>query len=199
MWRRAQLQAAALPLVGHTPFFFPGYYQRRAKIRVYKDLLDDSCQIAQDPSIGLALLHLPIPHPPAIYDRSQGTWSPAGPVGYLDNLALADRALGELRTCLDRAGLTAYTAILVSSDHGWRTAVWRGNPEWTPEDEAASHQDTSASPFLLKLPQQTSMFVYDTPFDTVVTRRLIIAILNGRLAVHSAIPNEIAIASKASQ
>jgi hypothetical protein len=161
--------------------------------------LDHSCEIAKDPSIGLALIHLPVPHPPPIYDRSLGTWSPAGRIGYVDSVALADRTLGDLRSCLDRAGLTANTAILVSSDHGWRTALWRGNPEWTPEDEAASHQDTSGSPFLLKLPQQTSPFVYDTAFDTVVTRRLIIGILNGRLTDLPDIAKEIDRDSKAPQ
>jgi hypothetical protein len=182
MWRRAELQAAALPLVGHTPFFFPGIFQRRAKIRRYSYLLDRACDLAKDASIGLALIHLPVPHPPGIYNRSTGEWSPAGRVDYLDNVALSDRALGALRGCIADAGLAENTAILVSSDHGWRTANWRGNPEWTAEDEAASHQDTSGSPFLLKLPRQTSEVSYDKPFDTIVSRRLIIAILRGGLA-----------------
>ena len=50
-----------------------------------------------DSNIGLALFHLAIPHPPAIYSRAKGTLTAEGHIGYLDNVALADRTLGKLR------------------------------------------------------------------------------------------------------
>jgi arylsulfatase A-like enzyme len=113
-------------------------------------------------------------------------------MGYLDNLVLADRALGLLRQSLEEAGLWDQSAILVSADHGWRTSFWRGTPQWTRAEEAASHSDTSRVPFLLKLPRQTSGVAYEKPLPTVVTRRLITAILSGRLTDPGTIPTAIA-------
>ena len=59
--------------------------------------------------------------------------------------------------------------------------LWRGDAEWTADEEAASHQDTSRVPFILKLPAQTSGVVYTERFDTLITRQLITAILKGEL------------------
>lgn len=82
---------------------------------------------------------------------------------------------------MEQAGLWDQTAILISADHGWRTSLWRGDPEWTADEEAASHDDTSGVPFLLKLPRQTAGATYDKAFGTIVTRRLVTDILSGRL------------------
>ena len=188
MWDRLLLQFAALPLAGRLPGVFPGIYQRREKIERFSWLRDRALEIVSDPGIGLALIHLPVPHPPAIYSRTGGALTARGRVGYLDSVALADRTLGELRHNMEQAGLWDRTAVLVSADHGWRTHTWRGNPEWTPEEEAASHQDTSRVPFLLKLPEQTSRVVYSKPFNTIVTRQLITGILSGELTDPSVLP-----------
>lgn len=181
MWDRAKLQFAVLPLAGHMPFVFPGIYHRREKVERFAYLLERAREVAVDPGIGLALLHLPVPHPPAIYDRSKSAMSADGRIGYLDSVALADRTLGALRRQMEQAGLWNRSAVLVSADHGWRTYLWRGGPEWTAEEEAASHRDTSGVPFILKLPGQTSGIVYNKTFGAVITRRIITDILAGRL------------------
>ena len=188
MWDRCRLQIAALPLVGHLPGVFPGVYQRQEKIERFTWLRDRAMEIVSDPAIGLALIHLPIPHPPAIYSRTGGTLTAQGRIGYMDNLVLADQTLGELRQAMEQSGLWGRTAVLVSADHGWRTRLWRGDAEWTPDEETASHQDTSGVPFLLKLPEQASGVVYSKPFNTIVTRQLITGILSGQLVDPSAIP-----------
>jgi hypothetical protein len=188
MWDRARLQLAALPGAGHLPGVFPGVYQRQEKIELFSLLLTRALEWAADPSIGLVLIHLPVPHPPSIYSPSEGALTTSGRMGYLDNVALADRAMGLLRRSIEEAGLWNQSAILVSADHGWRTSFWRNGPEWTATEEAAAHSDTSAVPFLLKLPGQTSGAVYEKPLPTVVTRRLIMEILRGRLADPAAIP-----------
>jgi hypothetical protein len=181
MWYRAKLEVAALPLLGHLPGFFPGFYARQEMQRRFSSLLGRALEFVSDPSIGLVLIHLPVPHPPAIYDRGKRAFVTRGPSGYADNVALADNAVGAVRRAMERAGLWDGAAVLVSADHGWRTGLWRGTPEWTREDEALSHQDTSGVPFLLKLPSQTSPFVYAEAFNTVVTRRIITEILQGKL------------------
>jgi hypothetical protein len=181
MWDRAKLQFVTLPLIGHVPGIFPGVYHREAKRRRFSYLLDRAHEIVADPSIGLALIHLPIPHPPGIYDRRQSAFTANASASYLDNMALVDRTLGELRSAIERAGLWDRTAMLVSADHGWRTKLWRVRPEWTAEEEANSRDDTSGVPFLLKLPAQNSAVSYGKPFNTVITCRIITEILDGRL------------------
>lgn len=188
MWDRLRLQFAALPLVGHLPGIFPGIYQRRQKIERFSQLRYHALEIVSDPNIGLTLIHLPIPHSPAIYNRTLGTLTAQGRIGYLDSVALVDQTLGVLRRTMEQSGLWDRTAILVSADHGWRTHLWRGDAEWTPDEEAASHQDTSGVPFLLKLPGQTSGVVYSKRFNTIVTRQLVTDILSGRLTDPSAVP-----------
>lgn len=191
MWNRARLQVATLPLVGHLPGFFPGIYHRRAKIERYSYLLDCAREAVADPAIGLVLIHLPIPHPPAIYNQSSGQITADGRIGYLDNVALADRTLGMLRQSLEQAGLWDRTAVLVSADHGWRPALWRGTPEWTAGEEAASHSDTYGVPFLLKLPSQKAGFVYQKRFNTIITRRVITDTLSGALTNPGQLPDNI--------
>jgi arylsulfatase A-like enzyme len=181
MWERVRLQWVAMPLVGHLPGVAPGRYSREQKIARFRDLEKRAREMVADPRIGLALIHLPVPHPPAIYDRVRGAFSAENAGSYIDNVALADRTLGGLRQSMEAAGLWDRTTVIVSADHGWRTAMWRGSPEWTAEDESASHQGTMGVPFLVKLPGQTTSLVYDARFETVVTRRLIGGILSGKV------------------
>jgi hypothetical protein len=189
MWDRLHLQFADLPVIGHLPGLFPGIYQRQEKIERFSWLRHRALEMVSDPTIGLVFIHLPIPHPPAIYSRTSGTFTPQGRIGYLDSVALVDRTLGELRRTMERSGLWERTAVLVSADHGWRTHLWRGDAEWTSDEEAASHQNTSGVPFVVKLPGQTSGVVYSKPFNTILTRRLITVILNGQLRDPSALPD----------
>lgn len=188
---RARLQFAVLPLVGHLPGVFPGISQRREKILRFSYLLDRTLEIISDPSIGLALIHLPIPHPPAINSRSARGLTAQGRNGYVDSIALVDQTLGLLRRRMEQAGLWDTSAVLVSADHGWRTHLWRGDPDWTADDESASHTDASGVPFLLKLPGQSSGVLYTKPLRTIVTSRLITDILSGKLTDPAAIPNAI--------
>jgi len=181
MWDRARLQISVLPLAGHLPGVFPGRYAREEKARRFAYLVDGARQMAADPAMGLTLVHLPVPHPPAIYDRERGTIGTTGPDGYLDNVALADRTLGELRRAIEEAGLWDRTALVVSADHGWRTNLWRGDAEWTAEEEAASHGETMGVPFLVRLPGEAKPLCYDRPLPTVMTKALITAILEGRV------------------
>ena len=178
------------PLAGHLDAFSRAEIAREDKRERLDFLVRRSLEIAADPSIGLALIHLPVPHPPTFYTQP-GTHREEPP-GYRQGLVLADRILGELRRALEGSGLAPRTALLVSSDHGWRTAHWRGGPEWTHGDEAFWRHDTAGVPFLLQLPGQTAEVVCTDPFNTVVTRRILTAILEGRLTDPRAIAGLIA-------
>lgn len=93
-------------------------------------------------------------------------------MGYRDKLVLADRAMGLLGRSIEKAGLWDRSLILVTVDHEWRAAFWRSAPGRTSAEAGAIHTDTSAVPFLLKLPGQTSGAVYNKPLPAVVMRRL---------------------------
>jgi hypothetical protein len=190
---RVRLQIAALPLIGHIPGFFPGEFHREEKGKRFLSLLRSACAYASDRSQGLVLIHLPSPHPPAIYSRAERRFTPHGRLSYLDGVALADLALSELRQSIERAGLWDETAVIVSADHGWRTNIWRGGPEWTAEEEAACRGlDTSGVPFLVKLPRVTTEAAYREPFDTVLTARLVLGILQKRVETAAQIADVIA-------
>lgn len=71
----------------------------------------------RDPSYRLVFLHYPVPHEPMIFDRATGALSPTDGDDYLDNQALADRALGELREAMMNAGAWDNSTLIVISDH----------------------------------------------------------------------------------
>jgi arylsulfatase A-like enzyme len=74
------------------------------------------------PEIGLVLLHLPVPHPPAYYDRKSGLINSEIPGTYEDGLALLDRTLQELRTTMEAAGQWEGSFVLITTDHPLRAS-----------------------------------------------------------------------------
>jgi hypothetical protein len=106
------------------------------RIRDYQDAMTQSLDLLRDPRIRFAFLHLPVPHPPGLYDRARRTLREGG--SYIDNLALADRSLGTLWDCIQSTPGAKNTTLIVSSDHSWRTYLWKPMQMWSPEDERAS-------------------------------------------------------------
>jgi arylsulfatase A-like enzyme len=146
-------------------------YSRRRHLAAYRALRDAGLRLAADPSIGFALLHLPVPHAPPIYDAARGQFSfarPEGP-GYFDNLALADRTFAELRRVMERAGTWDRTAVVVFGDHGRRSLA----------DEARIAHPTV--PFLLKLPGRPAPRAYADGFSLARLRGLTRDILSGKV------------------
>jgi hypothetical protein len=174
MQERLWLQIANLPLAGHLRLFSPRRHEQRVRSLDLDRLRQQALQIAADSNIGVMLIHLPVPHPPAVDLASAG--------GYIDNVALADRTLGDLRRSMEQADVWNQTAVVVSADHGWRIGLWRGMPEWTPAEEAFASSNTSGVPFLVKLPYQSEPVVYEKPFDTVVTRNILTAIFKRQIS-----------------
>ncbi|HZT28833.1 MAG TPA: alkaline phosphatase family protein [Bryobacteraceae bacterium] len=189
MLRRLSLQVSALPLLGHFAPLSPSLPHREQKRKQFLYLMQNARRVAADPAFGLVLVHLPVPHPPGIYSRALGTYTSTAPSNYLDNLALADLALGEIRQAIEQATLWDRTALLVSADHGWRTHLWRGRPGWTAEEEAvAGPLNPLAVPFLVHLPGGRSTQDCSLPFNTVISRPLIMDILRGRITAPEQIP-----------
>jgi hypothetical protein len=172
-----------IPYLASSGIIDPLAEVREQTIDAFLELRKRALEAVSRPELGLVLVHLPVPHPPGIYRRDQALLTTDRKGDYLDNLALADRTLGELRGAMEAAGVWNTSAVLVSSDHPWRTAHWRANNVWSAEESAACRgKEYSSVPFLLKLAGQQQGAVYDRPFNTVVTSDLILALLRGEIS-----------------
>lgn len=157
--------------------------ERQDYIMIYRNVLEDAKNAVTGPDPGLVLVHWPVPHPPGIYNRFKKEFVSDCESSYLDNLELADRSLGELRSAMESAGLWENAIVLVTSDHWWRINLWKPLPAWTREDELASANGMDQRiPFLLKLAGQKEPINYDPAFNTIVTHDLFLALLSGELS-----------------
>jgi sulfatase-like protein len=157
----------------------------------YGTMLEDVKQAASDPSLGLVLAHWCLPHPPVIYNRHTGEFKWDNTSNYLDNLALADRAFGEVRRAMESAGVWDTTTVLVTSDHSLRRKNWSDSAaNWTPEDAAAlmARQDDRI-PFVLKLAGEKEARTYNPQFNTVLSSELFMALLAGKLSSSQSVVN----------
>ena len=118
-------------------------------------------------------LHLPVPHPPFVFNSSADRYTDEGG-SYWGNMVLADHILGELRRTLEERGVWDSATIIVTSDHHWRSTMWRGLPPawsgWGPKDIPSTGERV---PFMIKLPGQHSEFDYARHVNTLITRELI--------------------------
>ena len=99
-------------------------------IWVTDNVVAKSIEVARDPAIGVALLHMPVPHPPYFYNAVTGKNDrAAAPItgifeqtqeGYIDALALTDKIIGQLRRCMEEAGVWDTTTVIFSADHPYR-------------------------------------------------------------------------------
>ena len=108
---------------------------------------------------------------------------PACTANYLDNILLADQAMGEIRRAMEQAGLWDETVVVVTSDHRWRSEIWRFSPLWT-EEEARLADDSRDErvPFLVKMPGDSLKSArYEALFDTVRSRELLREIALGEI------------------
>jgi hypothetical protein len=149
--------------------------KRQRHLLRYKRMLSRAIQDATDPSLNLVLLHLPVPHIPAIFDsKSQRTtiFNLGYDVpSYLDNLKLADLTLGEIRSAMERANLWDSSTVLVTSDHGVGSRL-------APQ----SGQSGPLIPYMLKLAGQKEESEYRESFNAVATAGLIEAIARGEVS-----------------
>ena len=144
--RNTVFENALAPLLSKTSA--PGEDSETAEHRAaYPVLMARSLALLQDSSIRFVFLHLPVPHPPGMYDRARRQMRNGG--SYLDNLALADEALGVLRAAIDASPEAQNTMLVVSSDHSMRVPKWRGGLYWLEEDERVFHARFDPRPVLM--------------------------------------------------
>jgi arylsulfatase A-like enzyme len=161
-------------------------YLQKQQQREYFQIRERAFRDALDPRIRFTLLHFPTPHMYAIYNRFRRDFTLDSNIDYLDNLALVDRTLGELRAELQTTGLWDQTSLLITADHGFRPDMWRGRYGWTQNMERISAKGPSQLvPFILKLAGQKDHVVVDRAFSNIVSSDLAMAVLGGQITAAS--------------
>jgi hypothetical protein len=142
------------------------------------EIMPAATALIRDQSISFVYIHLPVPHPPGIYDRKTGTLRETG--SYIDNLALSDRILDDLMKNLNAAPLASKTTVIICSDHSWRVSMWRSTAAWTKEDEQASRGRFDPRPVLMiHSPGQQSEQDVTAPFDELRIHEIVETLLRG--------------------
>jgi hypothetical protein len=151
------------------PFFFRVFHntyetrQREDHARALAQIETNANKLVAEHA-NLSLLHFSVPHSPWI---SEATVDPKSVQGYLGNVVIADRVLGDLRRSM--AGDWDKAVVLVSSDHWWRDAPLTNGKR--------DHR----IPFILKLTGQKQGVEYKGTFNTVLTRDLLLLLLRGEV------------------
>lgn len=137
-----------------------------------------------DENIRFVFIHLPIPHPPGIYDRKTGKLRAGG--DYLDNLALSDRTLGELLRILSQTASAKRTTLVVCSDHSWRVPMWKGYGMMDAEETAASGGVFDPRPVLMiRFPKQPSGIMISAPVSELRLHGILLNMLRGQMTTQT--------------
>jgi hypothetical protein len=179
------VQQSATPLIQRIDFInkIVTKGERLKYIARYKRVLEGALRESTDADLDLVMIHSPAPHPPGIYDSDKNDFSLESKNGYVDNLALVDRTVGDLRRAMEAAGLWDKTTVIISADHWWRTEMWSRGPFFNREDAAvAGSKMDHRVPFIVKLAGRREPVTYSESFNTVVTHDLILALLRGELS-----------------
>jgi hypothetical protein len=172
----APVQAAAARAL-HQPF-----EPAPTQAEILSGMITSARQLIADETIDFAFVHLYLPHPPGFYDRKTRHVAIGG--SYIDNLALADRSLGDLLQALNQTRSADQTTLIVSSDHSWRVGIWRDGFGWTKEDEQASnHGHFDPRPTLIvRFPNQTAPAEIPQPVPLLAMHDMIGRMMAGQIA-----------------
>ncbi len=146
------------------------------RARVHQEMVRVSREALQSRAFDLVILHWPIPHAPTIWDASTGELlNSARPLASnLDNLALADRTLAELRDAMEASGQWDESLVIVTSDHWQRCDFGQALPLRPPGEYRRV-------PLLVKLPGQRDGRRLDQRISNLVAHDLVAQALKGSL------------------
>ncbi|MEO8050969.1 MAG: sulfatase-like hydrolase/transferase [Acidobacteriota bacterium] len=164
-----------------SPDIRDAFVQRR-QLQQYFAIRDHAYREIADPQMGLVFVHFPTPHMFAIYDRHRADFVLSADTSYLDNLALVDRTVGEVRRSLETAGLWESTTLMITSDHAVRPTMWHNRYNWSPAFESLIGPGASRTvPFILKLAGHHEGTVYEPSLSNLTATQLGIAALSGNV------------------
>lgn len=121
----------------------------RQRLQTFLNLQQHGLDLLKNDQADFVFLHMPIPHSPNIWSRVNDTYARGCGSSYLDNLALADRTLGNIMAILQQSPRWKDTTVIVQGDHAWRIMLWDWLPAWTDEDDQASHGEFDPRPALI--------------------------------------------------
>jgi hypothetical protein len=124
-------------------------YDVRHRLDSFINLQDHAMQLLKNDQADFVFLHLPVPHSPNIWSRNEDNYTTFCDSSYLDNLALADRTLGQVLAQLQSSPRWKDTTVIVQGDHSWRTYIWSNMPTWTEADDQVSRSGFDSRPALL--------------------------------------------------
>lgn len=146
----------------------------------YRELMVRSRRLLKNNRIHFVFLHLPVPHPPGMYNRNTHQLCTCG--NYLDNLVLADDTLGQLIDEINQSPEKNQTTVIISSDHSWRVPLWSRTEFWTPEETQASLGHFDERPvFMVHFPGETTGAILAQPTPELVEHDLIASMLDGKV------------------
>jgi hypothetical protein len=135
--------------------------------------------LAADPKYDVVFLHLPIPHPPSVYDGVKHAFNAGGHQNYIDSLQGTDDLLKEMRVAMEAAGLWDSTALLISSDHPLRQ--FKRSDFEDGDAQLGGGVTHPYVPFLLKLPHQKAGLAFNGKFNTVHSGAILERVLRREL------------------
>jgi hypothetical protein len=153
----------------------------RTRLKTYLDLRAKTLEKLKDDQSDFIFLHLPVPHSPNIWSRIKGDFTEWCDESYLDNLALADRTLGEMMQVIQSSPRWKDTTVIVEGDHSWRTMIWSNLPAWTDEDDEASRGTFDPRPaVIIHQAGQTRPATNNTSWDLLKVHDVVEQVLHGQ-------------------
>jgi hypothetical protein len=153
----------------------------RQRYKTHIDLESHALQTLRTDQADFVFLHLAIPHSPNIWSRIDDNYTQFCDSSYLDNLALADREMHTIITILKASPRWNDTTLIVEGDHSWRVDTWDWRPDWTDEDDAASHDIFDTRPALvIHQPGQTQPQTVSAPWQQLNVHTLLEQAIHGQ-------------------
>ena len=149
------------------------HWFQESGIRSFNRLRKAAASAVSDRNLGLVLVHLPVPHYPFIYSREQQAFIHHRG-SYLDNLALADETLGELRRAMEQSGVWENTALIITADHWWRYNLYAKNHQLSGDPAIYGLR----VPLIVHLPGSRSQTPYTKPVNNRLLREAAVALLD---------------------
>jgi hypothetical protein len=148
----------------------------------YEDLMQHAAGMLKPSGPDFVFIHLCAPHEPGFYNRKTHQFDGSRNRSYIDNVALTDKALGQFMAILRQSPRWKNTNLIISSDHSWRTFLWKGGTYWTPEDQAASHGGVfdSRPLLMIHLAGQTTPATVSEPFPLLRVHDILDDLVTGK-------------------
>jgi hypothetical protein len=175
------VNAAAIPVWAWANITGDQHKRNAEHLENYLEIMRHAKVLIDDSQLRFVYIHMPVPHPPGIYDRHTNRLRAGG--SYLDNLVLADQAEATLLSEINATPSASRTTLMVTSDHSFRISLWKGTEgAWTKEDDAATRGRFDDRPVLMiHFPGQTTNPIVTARFDEMLEHDILEAMLRGQV------------------